>query len=85
MEHKGGDIADEASDAYERYLLYDLSISEKEELDDINDALRRIDDKTYGICESCEEEIESKRIDAKPYARYCIKCRELKEKEQNKI
>ena len=79
MENKGGDIADEATDTYEKYLLYDLCINERQELDDINDVLQNIEDKTFGICEDCGVEIEKKRLEAKPYAKYCIRCREKKE------
>ena len=39
-------------------------------------ALKRIEDGTYGICESCEEAISTKRLEAVPWARYCIHCQE---------
>src|ERR1035438_10428286 len=45
-------------------------------LREISDALRRIDGETYGICMECEEPISSKRLDAVPWARYCVSCQE---------
>ncbi|MEL1170649.1 TraR/DksA C4-type zinc finger protein, partial [Campylobacter jejuni] len=34
---------------------------------------------TYGICESCDDEIDSQRLKVKPHARYCIACRQIAE------
>lgn len=82
LKNEGGDLADEASDAIERELIYDLSITEKNEVDGIDTALKKIEDKTYGVCESCEQEIPIGRMEAKPYAKYCTKCQELYERNQ---
>ena len=71
-----GDLADIANDSYEKYLLYDLSLSEKEELSDVDEALRKIEDETYGKCESCQTDIPLPRLEIKPEAKYCVKCRE---------
>lgn len=71
-----GDMADIANDAYEKYLLYDLSLNEKEELAEIEAALKRMDDDTYGICETCKCEIPKQRLQVQPFAKMCIKCRE---------
>ena len=46
----------------------------------INEALERIEDKEYGVCQNCEEPINPKRLEAVPWARYCINCQELREK-----
>jgi DnaK suppressor protein len=43
----------------------------------INAALGRIDDGTYGECLNCGQEIGPKRLEAIPWARYCITCQEL--------
>src|SRR4051795_4760801 len=43
-------------------------------LDDIDEALRRIDDGHYGVCEICREPIGSERLAARPVARTCIRC-----------
>ena len=50
------------------------------ELKDIDAALRKIVEKTYGICEDCGNEIGKERLKAIPYARYCKGCTESREK-----
>lgn len=47
------------------------------ELDEIERALDKIKRDIYGICEMCGDEIHSERLEAKPFARFCIKCREI--------
>lgn len=48
----------------------------------IEDALTKIEEGTYGICESCEEPIEAKRLEARPVAELCIGCKEAEELEE---
>jgi DnaK suppressor protein len=43
----------------------------------VSDALVRIEHGTYGVCAECEEPISAKRLDALPWARYCVTCQEL--------
>jgi len=74
-----GDLADEAYEVIEKELAYDLSMAEKTELEEINDALKKIDEGTYGICEDCGGKIPVERLKVKPYAKYCIKCKEKHE------
>lgn len=57
-----------------------ISNQQKYELAEIDRALSKIFNKTYGICEMCEEEIDMARLKVKPHARYCILCREIVEK-----
>jgi DnaK suppressor protein len=57
-----------------------ITLQQKQELEDINYSLKKIDDATYGICEMCEEDIGDGRLTVKPQARYCIVCREIVEK-----
>jgi RNA polymerase-binding protein DksA len=54
----------------------DLALVENEEqlLADINDALARIENGTYGRCENCHRPIPRERLEAVPYARYCLRC-----------
>lgn len=54
------------------------------ELQDIMISLEKIKNKTYGICEMCDDEIDIERLKIKPHAKYCIKCRELHEKSKNR-
>jgi DnaK suppressor protein len=52
------------------------------ELNDIEAALDRIKDESYGICAMCDEYIAIGRLRAKPFAKYCTPCREIYEQEQ---
>lgn len=61
-------------------LEYSISSKQKKELDDVNLALEKIKNGTYGICEMCEDDISLARLKAKPHASLCIVCKELSEK-----
>jgi DnaK suppressor protein len=64
--------AELGSETFERELgLTTLTIVEGE-LKDIDDALRRLDDGNYGICEECGKPIDEARLEAVPWARYCV-------------
>ena len=73
------DMADMAANAYTKEFLYSLSNSERENLDAIEGALARMDSKDYGECVECEEKLNKKRLDAIPWALYCVSCQELAE------
>lgn len=49
-------------------------------LDSISVALRNMEVGTYGICQDCNKQIGDARLKAKPYARYCIECKSIREK-----
>ncbi len=61
-----------------------ISSQQAKELADIDYALTKIEDGSYGVCEMCEEGIGSQRLKVKPQAKYCIACRELVEKTPNR-
>jgi len=64
--------AELGSETFERELeLTTLTIVEND-LKDIDDALRRLDDGSYGICEECGKPIDEARLEAVPWARYCV-------------
>lgn len=69
-----GDIVDRASDFYESQLLASISGIQREIIDKINDALKRIEDGTYGKCRSCGADIELERLEAIPYTDICSVC-----------
>jgi DnaK suppressor protein len=73
------DIADKASNSYAKEFLFSLSNSERELLQLMDDALTRIEDKRFGVCLSCDEEMNQKRLDAVPWARHCLACQEKQE------
>ena len=71
-------MADLGTDNYEQEFALDLMDSERKVLLEIDEALARIEDKTYGICMGTEAPISVARLKAKPWSRYCIEhAREL--------
>ncbi len=74
------DIADKAVSSYTREFLYSLTDGERHTLLHIDDALGRIDEGTYGFCLNCNIAMTEKRLNAVPWAPYCLDCQELNEK-----
>ena len=74
------DIADKAVSSYTREFLYSLTDGERTTLLKIDEALARIEEGTYGFCLSCAQAMTEKRLNAVPWARYCLDCQELSEK-----
>ncbi|MEM7481896.1 MAG: TraR/DksA family transcriptional regulator [Acidobacteriota bacterium] len=73
------DIVDRANNSYNREFLFSLSNNERAMLVEMDDALARIDAGSYGSCQHCGRVIGEARLEAVPWARYCIDCQELKE------
>lgn len=67
--------ADHGTDNFDREMALNLACGRQEELVLIREALHRIDEGTYGICEICGNPIGRARLKAKPYARLCIACK----------
>ena len=82
---EGRDTYDLASDEKDREINFILNGREREKLLAIDEALQRIKDKTYGICEcgceNCEGEIQLGRLKVLPFTRLCVKCQEEMERE----
>ena len=74
------DEFDIASISTDQLIEQSISAQQKAELNEIDQALEKITNKTYGICDMCEEEIGTPRLKVKPHAKYCIACREIIEK-----
>jgi RNA polymerase-binding transcription factor len=74
------DIADKAVSSYTREFLYSLTDGERTVLLQIDEALNRIDDGTYGFCVNCGSLISEKRLAAVPWTPHCMDCQELAEK-----
>jgi DnaK suppressor protein len=81
IKDEGRDTYDLASDERDREINFILNDREREKLVAIDEALQRIADKTYGICESCEGEIQLGRLKILPFTRLCVKCQEENERE----
>lgn len=82
MDTTGGydeDLADVASDAFEREKGFAIESSVQELLNQVEEALGRMYEGTYGLCEVCGEVIHPERLRALPYARLCIDCKAREE------
>ncbi len=75
-------MADLGTDAMDRETAFLLASQEGRTLLAIDDALRRIQKKTYGKCSECGRPINPKRLDAIPHAILCINCQSTEEKNQ---
>ena len=84
VKDEGRDTYDLASDERDREINFILNDREREKLVAIDEALQRIKDKSYGICESCEGEIKLGRLKVLPFTRLCVKCQEENEKESKR-
>ena len=73
------DIADKASNSYTKEFLFSLSNTERDMLQLVDEALVRIDDRRFGVCVVCEDEVDRKRLEAVPWAKYCISCQQKQE------
>ena len=72
-------LADTATETYDRELDYTLEENSEHVLADIDAALKRIDEGTYGICTSCGKPIAVERLEALPWATLCIDCKRNRE------
>ena len=70
------DEGDLSQHHHEEWIFLNRNTIDMKLLREISDALHRIDQGTYGICMECEEPISSKRLDAVPWARFCVTCQE---------
>lgn len=79
------DLADEvdlASSELNQSVALRLRDRERLLLHKIEIALSKIDTGTFGVCEGCEEPIEVKRLEARPVAELCIRCKEAQERKE---
>lgn len=77
-------MADMATDNFDREFTLGLASNEQKHLNLIDAALRKIEEGTYGSCETCEKPIPQKRLLAVPHTSLCIKCQELEEKKKRR-
>ena len=79
---KTPDAIDEVQLAGERELAIRNLDRESNLLRNVKGALVRVNDGSYGICMHCEEDIKTKRLDAVPWTKYCIKCQEAADRHE---
>jgi DnaK suppressor protein len=73
------DLVDQATDSQAREVVYALSSAEGNMIRLIDGALERLDEGEYGVCISCGEPIQKRRLQAVPWATLCVPCKELQE------
>src|SRR3990170_1206599 len=76
------DLGDQASSAYNREFLFELGNGDRRLLKEVASALQKINEGGFGDCERCGEPISEKRLEALPFARYCIECQRAVEEEE---
>lgn len=77
-----GDIIDSVSEERSRELDLLLTDREKQKLKQIDDAIERIEENLYGLCEECGVKIPKARLKVVPFAKYCVECKESIEREE---
>ncbi len=78
---EGMDTYDLASDARDREINVILTDRDRDKMQAIDEALERVEEGSYGVCESCESDIAEGRLEALPFTRLCIQCQSEREKE----
>jgi DnaK suppressor protein len=73
------DVADKAANSYTKEFLFSQSSNERHVLQLVNEALARVENGTFGVCVSCDNEIQQKRLEAVPWTKHCISCQERQE------
>jgi DnaK suppressor protein len=74
------DAADQATAEYERQALAHKTAINRNLIQNLNRTLQRIERGTFGECAECGGEIESKRLEAIPWARFCVACQQARER-----
>ena len=74
--------ADQGSDTHEQEKTAYLIDTEQQKMKMINAAIKKVYDKTYGICEICGEHIQDERLKIIPYVRFCVDCKTKEEKKK---
>lgn len=71
----GDSFADAAAITAERTEILGIVDALKRQLEDVDAVMAKIDDGTYGVCESCGKEIGVARLQARPTSRFCVECK----------
>lgn len=79
MSGYGLHMADVASDNFERDFSLERVSDGRNVIIEINEALRRVDEGTFGICGMCKGPISKQRLEALPHSRFCKRCKEKHE------
>jgi len=75
----GNHMADDANETFEQEAMLTLEQSIRRKLDQVNTALRKIEESSYGICDNCGKPINTARLEARPSSLLCINCQQLQD------
>ena len=70
------DIGDKAANSYTKEFLFSQSDNERVQLHLVEDAIARLSNADFGVCEACGEPVQQKRLEAVPWTQHCIECQE---------
>jgi DnaK suppressor protein len=73
------DLADKAANSYTKEFLFGKTDTDRAILQQVNQALRRIEEDDYGLCANCQDELQQKRLEAVPWTSHCVACQEKHE------
>lgn len=76
-------MADQGTDTMEREMAFMFASKSGRLVYHVDEALRRIQDGTYGKCQSCNKMISQARLEAVPHARLCIDCKNAEEEKES--
>jgi DnaK suppressor protein len=74
------DLAEDGTDAFDRQFSLLLASSEHDAVFEIDEALQRIEDGTYGVCQQCFKTVDGTRLKALPFVKMCVTCQSEAEK-----
>lgn len=72
-------LADLGTDSFEQDISLGLMENESDEIHEIEEALDRIKEGIFGLCESCKKRVPKERLRAIPYTRLCVNCKKKEE------
>lgn len=70
-------VSDDANETVEQEMMISLQMTAERQLERVRQAITRLEEGTYGTCANCGIEIIPARLDARPWAIYCINCQQL--------
>ena len=76
----GKDPYDAATESYDQEFWFSISEAGRKTLEQIDEALRKIEEGTFGVCEGCSKPIDMPRLEVVPQAPLCISCQEQEER-----
>ena len=80
----GTHMADAGTDNFDREFALSLVSNEQEALYEVTEALKRLENSAYGVCEICLKPIHRQRLKVLPFARFCVRCQETAEKDKRR-